>query len=91
MYTQGKLVMHIFPHHNEPKNLPCRNQYLQTVNSVTAMENSLVKIRYAPKNIASYLQSRQTGAVGRLIEGDEPVDVYGDVSAGFMLEVGLQP
>ena len=68
-----------------PKTYPAAIEYLQTVNSVTAMENGLVKIRYAPKEhrVLFYNQD-QTGAVGRLIEGDGPKWMsYGDVSAGI--------
>lgn len=73
-----------------PANYPAAIEYLQTVNSLSAMENGLIKIRYAPKQhrVLFYNQD-QTGAVGRLIEGDGPKWMsYGDVSTGIHVGKG---
>ena len=73
-----------------PTNYEAAIKYLETVNSRTAMENGLIKIRYAPKQhrVLFYNQT-QTGAVGRLIEGDGPKWMaYGDVSSGIHVGSG---
>jgi hypothetical protein len=73
-----------------PATYPAAIEYLQTVNSLTAMENGLIKIRYAPKEhrVLFYNQD-QTGAVGRLIKGDGPKWMsYGDVSTGIHVKNG---
>ena len=68
-----------------PKNVSDAIEYLRSVNSITAMEEGLIKIRYAPKqNRVLFYNQNETGAVGRLLSGPGPKWIsYGDASSGI--------
>ena len=68
-----------------PKNHTPAIQYLRSVNSLPALEDGLIKIRYAPKeNRVLFYNQSEIGAVGRLIGGKGPKWVsYGDLTTGI--------
>ena len=72
---------------SHPKNNTSAIEYLRSVNSLAAMEEGLIKIRYAPKeNRVLFYNRAETGAVGRLLDGNGPKWIsYGDLTTGIQI------